>query len=140
MGFKSAFKGIKSLNLKVFKIVKVNCGYAATSPQLTFTILKTFKFSDFIPLNADLNPICHLLALLGAHHILHVSRIRVNINLPFLFVHMLVYNDKHKLINLHGMYIKILIKQYWGHSFCCCVMEVVCFLSCCNSESVDISR
>ena len=31
------------------------------------------------PLNAELNPICHLLALLGAHHILHVSRIRVNI-------------------------------------------------------------
>jgi hypothetical protein len=29
------------------------------------------------PLNANLNPICHLLALLGAHHILHVSRIRV---------------------------------------------------------------
>jgi len=33
------------------------------------------------PLNAELNPICHLLALLGAHHILHVSRIRVNIRL-----------------------------------------------------------
>jgi len=29
------------------------------------------------PLNSDLNPICHLLAILGAHHILHVSRIRV---------------------------------------------------------------
>jgi len=29
------------------------------------------------PLNAKLNPICHLLALLGAHPILHVSRIRV---------------------------------------------------------------
>jgi len=28
--------------------------------------------------NAELNPICHLLALLGAHHNLHVSRIRVN--------------------------------------------------------------
>jgi len=27
------------------------------------------------PLNAELNPICHLLVLL-AHHILHVSRIR----------------------------------------------------------------
>jgi len=27
------------------------------------------------PLNAELNPICHLLALLGAHHILHVSRV-----------------------------------------------------------------
>ena len=31
----------------------------------------------FKGLNAELNPICHLLALLGAHHILHVSRIRV---------------------------------------------------------------
>jgi hypothetical protein len=30
------------------------------------------------PLNAELNSICHLLALLGSHHILHVSRIRVN--------------------------------------------------------------
>jgi len=29
------------------------------------------------PLNAELNPIHHLLALLGAHSILHVSRIRV---------------------------------------------------------------
>ena len=36
--------------------------------------------TEFInPLNAELNPICHLLALLGAHHILHVSRMRVNI-------------------------------------------------------------
>jgi hypothetical protein len=26
------------------------------------------------------NPICHLLAVLGPHHILHVSRIRVNDN------------------------------------------------------------
>ena len=30
-------------------------------------------------LNAELNPICHLLALLGDHHILHVSRIRVKL-------------------------------------------------------------
>jgi len=29
------------------------------------------------PLNVELNPICHLLPLLGAHHILHVSRARV---------------------------------------------------------------
>jgi len=33
----------------------------------------------FNPLNAQLNPICRLLALLGAHPILHISRIRVNI-------------------------------------------------------------
>jgi len=34
---------------------------------------------DINPLKADLNPICHLLALLGAHPILHISGIRVNI-------------------------------------------------------------
>jgi hypothetical protein len=32
------------------------------------------------PLNAKLNPICHLLALLGAHLILYISRIRVKEN------------------------------------------------------------
>ena len=31
------------------------------------------------PLNPKLNPICYLLALLGAHHFLHVSRIRVKL-------------------------------------------------------------
>ena len=31
------------------------------------------------PLNAELNPICYLLALLGAHHFLHVIRIRVKL-------------------------------------------------------------
>ena len=39
--------------------------------QITFLLLKVN------PLNAELNPICHLLALLAAHYILHVSRIRV---------------------------------------------------------------
>jgi hypothetical protein len=29
------------------------------------------------PLKAELNPICYLLALLGVHHFLYVSRIRV---------------------------------------------------------------
>jgi hypothetical protein len=35
---------------------------------------------EFNPLNAEWNAICHLLALLGAHIILHVSRVMVNIN------------------------------------------------------------
>ena len=33
--------------------------------------------SKINPLNAELNRICHLLALLGAHHIFHVSVLRV---------------------------------------------------------------
>jgi hypothetical protein len=43
--------------------------------------MSTEALSHFLlainPLNAELNPICHLQALLEAHHILHVSRIRV---------------------------------------------------------------
>ena len=34
---------------------------------------------DLNPLKAELNPISNLLALLGAHSIFHVSRIRVNL-------------------------------------------------------------
>jgi hypothetical protein len=41
------------------------------------------------PLNAKLNPICCLLALLGAHHFLHVSRIRVkSLTLRLLMKHI----------------------------------------------------
>ena len=46
----------------------------------------TSNEQNFNPLNAELNPICHLLALLRAHHILHVSRIRVNVNIPVLLL------------------------------------------------------
>jgi hypothetical protein len=40
--------------------------------------LSIYAFVNINPLNTKLNPICHLLALLGAHHILHIIRIRVN--------------------------------------------------------------
>jgi len=43
------------------------------------------------PLKTQLNPICHLLALLGAHHILHVSRIRVNLN-TMIYTHKFIIN------------------------------------------------
>ena len=41
----------------------------------------------FNPLNAELTPICHLLELLGAYHIFHVSGLRVKHALysPFFF-------------------------------------------------------
>ena len=42
------------------------------------------ELSKFNPSDAELNRICHLLPLLGSHHILHVSRIRVK--LQFLLI------------------------------------------------------
>jgi hypothetical protein len=38
--------------------------------------VKLYWQNSIKPLNAELDPICHLLALLGVHHFLHVSRIR----------------------------------------------------------------
>jgi len=35
----------------------------------------SLEATELNTLDAELNPICHLLTLLGAHHILHVSRI-----------------------------------------------------------------
>ena len=44
---------------------------------MIFCMMELLPFLN--PLNAKLNPICHFLALLGAHHIHHVSRIRVKL-------------------------------------------------------------
>jgi hypothetical protein len=60
---------------------------------------------EFNTLNAELNPICHLLALLGAHHILHVSRIRVKAQLLLLCCSLLV-----KI----SLYYVVLTSAYFG--------------------------
>ena len=44
-------------------------------PTCGFLVSRSFN-----PLNAELNPIRHLLALVGARHIVHVSKIRVNMS------------------------------------------------------------
>ena len=45
--------------------------------QLLILFFVRFLCRIISPLNAELNPICYLLALWGVHHFLHVSRIRV---------------------------------------------------------------
>ena len=50
----------------------------------------------FNPLNPELNPICYLLALLGAHHFLHVSRIRVKLLtfrllMSYIYIYIYIY-------------------------------------------------
>ena len=46
----------------------------------------------FNTLNPELDPICYLLALLGAHHFLHVRRIRVkSLTLRQLMFHIYIY-------------------------------------------------
>jgi len=52
----------------------------------------------FNPLDAKLNPICHLLALLGAHHILDVSRIRVKESVGFVSLNPLTRVRSNKYV------------------------------------------
>jgi len=52
---------------------------SAVVTQLYGTLLLLILLHPFNPLNSELNPICYLLALLRAHHFLHVSRIRVKL-------------------------------------------------------------
>jgi len=52
----------------------------------------------FNPLNAELNPICYLLASLGAHHFLHVSRIRVKaltlrLLMSYIYIYIYIYME-----------------------------------------------
>jgi hypothetical protein len=65
---------------------------------------KKMAFLCFNPLNAELNPICHLLALLGAHLILHVSRIRVKVGnnccLPHPFLVIVHLFSCHSVMNI----------------------------------------
>jgi len=51
--------------------------YMPTSTVNQQMQLYNFHLKHFNTLKTELNPICNLLALLGAHHIFHVGRIRV---------------------------------------------------------------
>ena len=68
--------------------------------------------NKFNPLNAELNPIYYLLALLGAHHILHVSRIRVKGHIKPLnaelnpICHLLTLLGAHHILHVSRIRVK----------------------------------
>ena len=54
--------------------------HAPSSPVTCHLPWHDVRYSNtFTPLNAELNPFCHLLALLGAHHIFHFSGLRIKV-------------------------------------------------------------
>jgi len=70
------FSRLLSMNLSI------KCLVTSCVPLLVIFFL--LSVTSLNPLNAELNPICYLLALLGAHHFLHISSIRVNIYITFI--------------------------------------------------------
>ena len=60
--------------------------------DISVDYLANAGLEEFNPLNPELNPICYLLVLLGAHHFLHVSRIRVkSLTLRLLMSYKYIY-------------------------------------------------
>jgi len=53
--------------------------FSFSGPKTFLELFSAALSDDVNPLNPELNPICYLLALLGAHHFLLVSRIRVKL-------------------------------------------------------------
>ena len=72
---KGFIKGIDSTDWELHNL-KLFANFILPSPLTTLYIFCKAVLV-FNPLNPELNPICYLLALLGAHHFLYVSRIRV---------------------------------------------------------------
>ena len=86
---------------RVGQVILVNsqrgpCSLTISRSQISYFMLNIrdviLRFYDsyhavfiysFNPLNAELNPIRHLLALVGARHVVHISRIRVKSHPPF---------------------------------------------------------
>jgi len=72
----------------------------------------------YITLNVELIPTCNLLALLGAHHILHIGRIRVKITVAF---HS--FGSYFKLGSTSTEYLRI-FRQFRRHSSWYTLMSV----------------
>jgi len=66
---------IESLLLCTFYVEEKNLTFNNDDDKIIIIIIIIIIIN---PLNAEINPTCQLLALLGAHHILHVSKIKIN--------------------------------------------------------------
>jgi hypothetical protein len=77
-----------------FALYSINCLVFITGMDCVYCAVQTGYLNkrdhNFNPLNAELNPICHLLALLGGATIVVVSRLRVKFTYPVVFSYFIV--------------------------------------------------
>ena len=91
------------------------------------------------PLNAELNPICHLLTLLGAHPIYHISRTRVK----KMQIYKLIYYSKSALhvsggvFAHHQEHLTVLTVSGSDHPSCCWLVSWMSW-NCVSNESFKL--
>ena len=81
-----------------FRLARTTFFQVAVDQSSCHSTLHSLNFEDsvFNPLKPELNSICYLLALLGAHHFLHVSRIRVKLlTFRLLMSYIYIYDISH---------------------------------------------
>jgi len=72
----------------------------------------------FNPLNVELNPICHLLALLGAHHIFYVSGLRVNLK----------FGNEAQALRLAVNKVRSITIMTACYMLSCCLVEIFLYM------------
>ena len=90
----SMFRAITCTRITTTCVYITVSNYSAVVGIYMVNCVPHFKYEVTLinPLNAELNPICYLLALLGAHHFLHVGRIRVkSLTLRLLMSYIYIY-------------------------------------------------
>jgi hypothetical protein len=74
-----------------------NCIYQLSLSKVLLILMSLCDLNrERNPLKLELNPICYLLALLGAHHLLHVSRVRVKLLtlrrlMSYIYIYIYIY-------------------------------------------------
>ena len=91
--FRPLYRPSSGCTVSCYKVKRTMCNASIAVDETLFTV---YKFPPpqnvFNPLKPELNPICYLLALLGAQHFLHVSRIRVKLlTLRLLMSYIYIY-------------------------------------------------
>ena len=82
--------------------------------------VKTEHLAQINPLKIQLNPICHLLALLGAHPILHVSRIMFKLSKEISSPYFICQSHQHNSSYCQSPYLILCEKWY---SFLCALRD-----------------
>ena len=81
------------MSVEVAVVIPVLLSQSAV--KYTSDVISVLQFNS---LNPELNPICYLLALLGAHHFFYVSRIRVKsltlrLLMSYIYIYIYIYME-----------------------------------------------
>ena len=92
VGDRRSDEGVATAEAEAESVSGIGQFHFGARPKFNSTSPANHSPTTINPLNPELNPIFYLLALLGAHHFLHVSRLRVK-SLTFRLLMSYIYME-----------------------------------------------